>query len=100
MPNGLPSTSNLFEGLGIEAGEGIVFYGVTDLDRFAAHFAVFDIALMADRQVQNHRNLFPIVRAVEGVFHGDSMLQQVHMASYATEVSEKPCGFNGSGIPQ
>jgi hypothetical protein len=60
---------NLFEGPGIKAGERIVFHAVADLDWLAAHFAIFDVALSPNRQVQDHRNLFPTIGAIEGVFH-------------------------------
>jgi hypothetical protein len=63
--------------LGVEASERIVLYAVTDLDWVAADFTVFDVALPANRQVENHRNLFPAIRASEGVFHRDSMVQRV-----------------------
>jgi hypothetical protein len=55
--------------LGVEASERIVLNSVTDLDWVAAHFTVFDVALTANRQVENHRNLFPAIWATEGVFH-------------------------------
>ena len=68
----------LFESLGVETCERIVLYAVTDLDWVAANFAVLDVALAANRQVENHRNLFPAIRANEGVFHRDNiMLQQL-----------------------
>jgi len=71
------SEANLFESLGVEASERIVLYGVTDLDWVAANFTVLDVALTVNRQVENHRNLFPAIRASKGVFHRDSMVQQV-----------------------
>ena len=69
---------NLFEDLGIEVTERIVLYAVTDLDWVAADFAVFDVGLTANRQVENHRNLFPTIWASKEVFHWESILQQVH----------------------
>ena len=39
----------LFESLGVEAGERIVLYAVTDLDWVATNFTVFDVALTAYR---------------------------------------------------
>lgn len=66
----------LFENLGGEAGQDIVLHAVTDFDRVAANFTIFYVALPANRQVQNHRNLFPAIRANEGVFHYDRSLQQ------------------------
>jgi|HubBroStandDraft_4_1064222.scaffolds.fasta_scaffold723495_1 hypothetical protein len=72
--------ANLFESLGVEASQRIVLYAVTDLDWAAANLTVFDVALPANRQVENHGNLFPAVRAREGMFHRDSMVQQVLVA--------------------
>jgi hypothetical protein len=57
------------EDLGVELSEGVVCYRITDLDRVAADFTVFDIALPANRKVQDHRNLFSTIRTDEGVFH-------------------------------
>jgi hypothetical protein len=70
----------LFESLGVETSERIVLYAVTDLDWVAAHFTVLDVALAANRQVENHRNLFSAIGATEGVFHRNSMLQQALVA--------------------
>jgi hypothetical protein len=44
-------------------------YAVTDLDWVAADFAVFDVALTANGEVENHRNLFATIGADEGMFH-------------------------------
>jgi hypothetical protein len=46
--------------------------------------------LTANRQVENHRNLFPAIRATEGVFHR-SMLQQVLVALCEKGVSDQVC---------
>jgi hypothetical protein len=54
---------------GVKTGDIIIFYSETDLDWFAADFAVFDVGLAADGYVQNHRNLFSAVRTGELVFH-------------------------------
>jgi hypothetical protein len=78
----------LFESLGVEASERIVLYAVTDFDWIAAHFTVLDVALAANRHVENHRNLFPAIGATEGVFHRDSMLQQVLVALREKVVSD------------
>jgi len=59
----------LAEGLGIEAGEFVVFYGKADLDWFAAYLAVFNVGLAADGQVQHHRNFFSTMWTGEFVFH-------------------------------
>ena len=72
--NPIAACANLFESLGVEACERIVLYAVTDLDWVAANFTVFDVALTANRQVKNHRNLFSAIRATEGVFHPYSMV--------------------------
>ena len=64
-----PSKDNLSEGLGIEASDSILFYAVTYFDWLATDFAVLDVALTANRQVENHRNLFPAIWAIEGMFH-------------------------------
>jgi hypothetical protein len=61
--------TNLFEDFGIEVTERIVLYAVTDLDWVAADFAVFDVALTANREVENHRNLFATIWAGEAMFH-------------------------------
>jgi hypothetical protein len=59
----------LAEGLGIEAGEFVIFHGKADLDWFAAYLAVFDVGLAADGQVHDHRNFFPTIWTGEFVFH-------------------------------
>src|ERR1700676_179722 len=69
------SGTNLFQDLGGELSERIILYAVTDLDWVAADFAVFDVVLTSNRQVENHRNFFPAIWAVERVFHQKSMLQ-------------------------
>jgi hypothetical protein len=68
--------------------ERVVLYAVTDFDWAAAHFTVLDVALAANRHVENHRNLFPAIGATEGVFHRDSMLQQVLVALREKVVSD------------
>jgi hypothetical protein len=67
---------NLFEGFGGELRERIILHAVSDLDRVAAHFAVFDVGLASNRKVKNHRNLFPTIGAGKGMFHQESMLQK------------------------
>ena len=47
----------------------IVVEDVADLYGPATDLAVFDIALAADRQVEDHRDLLPAKRAFEEVFH-------------------------------
>jgi hypothetical protein len=60
---------NLFENLCAEINEGIVLDGIADLDRVAADLAVFHIRLTPNREIEDHRNFFPAIRACEGVFH-------------------------------
>jgi hypothetical protein len=74
--NRLHSTTNLFEGFGGELRERIIFHAVTDLDRVAANFTVFDVGLASHRQIQDHRDFFSAIGAGKGVFHQTSMLQQ------------------------
>ena len=64
------------EDLGGELRERIILYAVTDLDWVTANFAVFDVALTSNRQVENHRNFFSTVGAGKGVLHQNSMLRQ------------------------
>ena len=45
---------NSFKDLGGEAGEGVIFNAVTDLDGVATDFAIFDVSLTANGEVQNH----------------------------------------------
>jgi hypothetical protein len=42
------ATQDLAKCLGAEAGEVVILHGETDLDWFAADFAVFDVGLAAD----------------------------------------------------
>jgi len=60
---------SLTEGSGVEGRNVIIFYGKADLDWFAAHFAVLDVGLSPDGQVQEHRNLFTTIGAAKLVFH-------------------------------
>jgi hypothetical protein len=55
--------------LGLEVDEGIVFDGITDLERIAAHLTVFDVAVTAHRRVQDHRDLRSAKGTDEGMFH-------------------------------
>ena len=59
----------LAEGLGIEVGEFVIFYGKADLDWFAAYLAVFDVGLSPDGQIQHHRDFFSTIWTTEFVFH-------------------------------
>jgi hypothetical protein len=74
--NRLHSTTILFEGFGGELRERIILYAVTDFDRVAANFAIFDVGLASNRQIQHHRNFLSAIGAGKGVFHQMSMLQQ------------------------
>jgi hypothetical protein len=73
-------------------------YAVTDLDWVAADFAVFDIDLTANRQVENHRNLFPTIGAGEGVLHRESMLQQPHDLSGVPSLRGYATGTGGHSL--
>ena len=59
----------LFQSDGFELHQGVVFDCVADLNRMATDFAVFHVGLVANRGVEHHGNLFPAVRACEGVLH-------------------------------
>jgi hypothetical protein len=93
----------LLEAFGIETSERIILYAVADLDWVAADFAVFNVSLTANRQVEDHRNLFSTIRAVEGVFHWDCMLPSVAAALYVLWRTEFPselliCRFYGLDV--
>lgn len=59
----------LFEATGSEAGELVVFNRITDLNGTAADFAIFDIPLTRNRQIEDHGDFFAAVRTHEAVFH-------------------------------
>jgi len=59
----------LFYALGLEVDEDIVFDGITDLERIAAHLTVFDVGVTVDRRVQDHRNVRAAKGTDEGMFH-------------------------------
>jgi hypothetical protein len=46
----------------------------------AADFAIFNIGLAANGEVQDHRNHFATIRTVEGVFHETLTLSMVPAA--------------------
>jgi hypothetical protein len=58
-----------FEALGGEAVELVVLGGVTDFDGTAAEFAVLDVDLPGNGEIEDHRDLFAAIRAHESVFH-------------------------------
>jgi hypothetical protein len=60
---------NLFQCLGVELGERVVFHCETDFNGMATNFAVFDVGLAWDGCVQDHGDFFTAVRALECVFH-------------------------------
>jgi hypothetical protein len=60
---------SLAECLGVKTCDVVVFHGKSDLDGLAAYFAVFDIALTADGEIEDHGNLFAAVGASKRVFH-------------------------------
>ena len=59
----------LFEALGVEAGQLVVLGRIADLDGIAADFTIFDVDLIRNGKIQNHRDFFTAVRAHECVFH-------------------------------
>ena len=59
----------LAKGFGVKGTEVVIFYSEGDLDRFAAYLAVFDVGLAANRQIEDHRNLFTAIWTGEFVFH-------------------------------
>ena len=61
-----------FQGLGVEGSNGVVFHFAGNFNGVAAHFTIFHIRLTGNRQVHDHRNLFPAIRANEKVFHLES----------------------------
>jgi hypothetical protein len=66
---GQTARRDLFENLCAEVNEGIVSHGIADLDRVAADLAVLHIGLTPYREIEDHRNFLPAIRACEGVFH-------------------------------
>jgi hypothetical protein len=60
---------SLFQYFGGEAGEFVVFHGVTDLDGIAANFTILNIGLAANRKVQHHRYFFSAIGAKEEMLH-------------------------------
>src|SRR5688572_1085082 len=66
----------LLGNLGVEVSEGIFFYGIAKLDGIAADFTVFDVGVAGNREVQDHRDLFPAIGAAKGVFHRASKVPQ------------------------
>ena len=60
--------------------QGIVFDGIANLKRVTAHLAVFDIGLTANREVQDHRDIFAAEGTDEGVFHNASTVPQISIA--------------------
>jgi hypothetical protein len=59
----------LFEALGGEAGQVIFFDAIADLDGITTDFAIFDIDLARNREIENHGDFLAAVRAHETVFH-------------------------------
>ena len=60
----------LFQGLGVELGERVVFHGEAYFDGMATNFAVFDVGLSRDGSVQDHGDFFAAVWTLECMFHG------------------------------
>jgi len=63
----------LLERFGAEVDQGIVFYRVADFDGMTANFAVFDITLARHGSVKNHGDFFAAVRALERMFHAQTV---------------------------
>jgi hypothetical protein len=61
--------ARLPKNLGGERSERIVFHRVADLNRIAAHLAIFHVGLAADGEIEQHRDLLSAMRANEEVFH-------------------------------
>src|SRR5216683_659336 len=76
--------NNLFQNFGGEAREDIVFHVVTNLNRVAANFAILDIGLTANRNVQDHRNFFPAIWAMEEMLHWNGPLSDDANDGYRT----------------
>jgi len=71
---------SLFEALRFEMSQGIVFDAIANLKRVTTHRAVFDIGVTANREVQDHRDLFAAEGTDEGVFHNASTVPQISIA--------------------
>ena len=74
------SLSSLFEALRLEMSQGVVFDGIANFKRITAHLAVLDIGMTANREVQDHRDLFATKGTDEGVFHYATTLLQIPIA--------------------
>jgi hypothetical protein len=59
----------LFEALGAEAGQLIVFGGIADLDGIAADFTIFDVDLTRNGKIEDHGDFFATVGAHESMLH-------------------------------
>jgi hypothetical protein len=64
----------LFQNFGGEAGESVVFHGVRNLNGITANFAILDVSLPANRNIQHHRNFFPAIGAMEEMLHWNGPL--------------------------
>jgi hypothetical protein len=53
----------------VEGGDFAVFRAAIHFDGLTANFAILDVNLAPDREVQDHRNLLPAVGAIEKMFH-------------------------------
>jgi hypothetical protein len=60
--------------------QGIVFDGIANLKMVTAHLAVFDIGVTANREVQDHRDLFAAEGTDKRVFHNASTVPQISIA--------------------
>ena len=52
----------------VELDAAVVSGGVRNIDRSAAHFAILDILLSANGQIDDYRYRFAAVRAIEPLF--------------------------------
>jgi hypothetical protein len=60
---------NLFQRLGVEFGECVVFDREAYFDGMAANFAIFNVSLSRDGRVQEHGDFFAAVGTLECMFH-------------------------------
>jgi hypothetical protein len=88
----LPNLKFLFEHLGDEAGQFIIFDCVADLDGIAADFTIFDVDLTGNGEVQDHGDLFPAVRAHESVFHREVEYDRSSLMSEQKATEYLLCG--------
>jgi hypothetical protein len=64
-----PFSARLPAAAGFEFDDLFAVDHVSNLDRPAADFAVFDIRLASHRSIEDHRDVFTAIRTSEIVFH-------------------------------